>query len=64
MRHHDDHGVWLAIHEVYYSESGEPHGWADEITPYSDEGLDGLRWVLEQMIKALDKPILEYKEEK
>ena len=59
----------LAMHEVYYKsdrpakaeESLSDIGYsANPATPVADD-LDGLRFVLTEMIRALDKPILEYK---
>jgi hypothetical protein len=53
-----DEGLWYSIRETFY-EDGEVKGWTkDEIAPAS-ESLEGLKWVLEQMLKALDKPVLE-----
>jgi hypothetical protein len=41
-----------------------PDGWTGFIEPWSDEmtdaeAIDSLRWQLTEMLKALDKPILE-----
>ena len=55
---------YLAIHEVYLDQNGEP----DSITKKpviisGDEGKDSLisiKWILENMMKALQKPILNY----
>lgn len=56
---------YLAIHEVYYdNEDGkEKLGWTQNPISVSGENLDELRWVLERMLRALDHPILEYKDE-
>ena len=59
-----EHGaeVEYAIHEAYYGEAGEAKVeglTVDAVDPHSDT-LEGLRWCLEQMLKALDKPVLEY----
>lgn len=65
MRHVGDGEEWLGIHEVYYDDNGKPNGHTeDEIAPTSDEGVDGLRWVLDRMMEALDKPVLDFSEER
>jgi hypothetical protein len=61
---------WYAIHEVYYrndevddlsvgvSETEYTH---DPIT-VSGGDLDELRWMLDKMREALEKPVLDYQE--
>ena len=57
-------GNYFEIHEVYYDDNGNPNGWTeDAIKPYGVD-LDDLRWVLEHMVTALDKPVLEIVDEK
>ncbi len=34
---------------------------SDDVAPLS-ESLDGLRWVLTEMLKALDKPVLSFED--
>ena len=60
--------VWFGIHELYYrtDEINDLTVAADE-TGYTQEPIklvadddDGLRWMLEQMLAGLEKPILEY----
>ena len=62
--------VWYAIHEVFYRndavddrtvDSSET-GYTEEPVAVVADDVDGLRWVLEQMLAALDKPVLEYRE--
>lgn len=44
------------IHE-YYEDS---NSWTtDPIEVVSEEGIDGLRWQLTEMLKALNKPVIE-----
>lgn len=47
------------IHEVFYKDDGKK-SWTDEPAAPGSETLDGLRWVLTSMLKALDKPVLDY----
>ena len=54
----------LAIHEAYYDEGeSEPHSITANACAVNcdeeDDGVEGLRWMLEQMLKALDRPIVE-----
>lgn len=63
---------YFQIHEVYYDKDGKAE--SHTVNPcsiISEQGKDGIRWVLEQMLKALDRPILdkenfpnEFKEDK
>lgn len=61
--------VEVDIYEVYYDENGVPNGCTTKpVSPGSyDIKLDGVndvRRALENMLKALDKPILWYNEGK
>jgi hypothetical protein len=58
----------LCIHEVYYKDDltrdvlanvGDT-GYTERAVAPVAEDLDGLRFVLTEMLKALDKPIMEY----
>lgn len=61
--------TWLAMHEVYYKDSSVKDltvtsaevGYTDAVRVVG-ENIDEVRMVLENMLKALDKPILEYKD--
>ena len=59
----------FAIHEVYYKDdlvqdvlvhSGDVGYTEKPVAPVAED-LDGLRVVLTEMLKALDKPALDYK---
>ena len=63
MLHRTEHETYMAIHEVYYKEDGQPDGWTSEpraAIGYGDNALDDLRETLERMLRCLDKPVLEY----
>jgi hypothetical protein len=62
--------IWVGLHEVYYRDDD-----VDDLTVNVDEtsytkkpvriiseDVAGLRWVLERMLEALDKPILDYRD--
>jgi hypothetical protein len=75
MRHPPDPArgeprVWYAIHECFYRDdevddltvdSSEVGYTQDPITPRADE-VDELREVLREMLAALDKPVLDYRD--
>lgn len=47
------------IGEAYYDENGSPSALADRAEPFS-ESLAGLKWTLEKMLEACEKPIIDY----
>ena len=55
---------YLAVHEVYYDEDGNPNSIAKEpIMVAGEEGKDSLlsiKWTLEKITEAMNKPILNY----
>ncbi len=56
-----DRKEYLAIHEVYYDEDGNPDSMTVDEIVTSDGGdnpLVCLKWILEHQLEALDKPIL------
>jgi hypothetical protein len=57
-------GPWetWGIHEAYYNQPGDetPRGVTEEPVDVFGHDLDDLRWTLQEMTKALDKPVLEY----
>lgn len=54
----DDTQVWYGIHEVYYDKDGNVDGYTMEPRRLLGENIDELRWTLEKMIEALEKPVL------
>jgi uncharacterized membrane protein len=63
--------IWYAIHEVYYKDdevndltvTSNDVGYTKEPIEVRAENIDQLRWVLEEMLKSLDKPILDYQKD-
>jgi hypothetical protein len=52
--------VLYSIHECYYDENGKLDMMTEDgIDPVGDD-LEGLRWTLEHMLAALDKPVVDY----
>lgn len=60
----DEEEVEHAIHEAHYEVKGKSSGpcsiTTEPVRVYSSEGVAGLRQVLERMLAALDKPVLDY----
>ena len=58
-----DREEYLAIHEAYYDEKGYVVSISMDAIIIGDEGedfLDSLKWIIEKLSEALDKPILNY----
>ena len=55
---------YVAIHEVHYDKDGNPELVTEEARNIiGDEGSDSLisiKWTLDKMLEALQKPILDY----
>lgn len=54
--------VSFGLHETYYDDAGKPTSCTEDAVDVSSETVEGLRWVLDRMIEALAKPILEMKD--
>lgn len=52
----------LIIVECYYDNEGNVNGWTDTDgkghSPWGED-LDEIRWVIERMLEACDKPVLD-----
>jgi len=58
LRDETENGIYYEVHEAYYNSEDELCLISKEpISPYG-MSLDGLKWTLEFMRKACDKPIL------
>ena len=58
-----DREEYLAIHEAYYDKKGIADGITIDAILAGGEGEDALisiKWTLEKMMEALNKPILDY----
>ena len=56
-------GECLAIHEVHYKDDGSISGHVEIPARVIGESIEELRTVLEQMLGALDKPIIDKTDE-
>jgi hypothetical protein len=52
--------ISYGIHEVYYDENGDIVNISESLAhPLSDD-LEGLKWSLERMMEACNKPVIDY----
>ena len=55
-----DRDITYAIHSVYYDENSDIVNISERPQyPMSDD-LDGLKWTLEKMTEACNKPVIDY----
>ena len=65
-----DEGIYLQVHEVYYT-NGVPDGYTEKPITIESDTLKGIRWQISKIKKCLGEPILwagdkfpqEYKED-
>ena len=55
-----DAGDEYSIHEVFYDDAGGVTKMTVDAMPVYADTVDGVRWVLDKMREACDKPVLEY----
>lgn len=53
----DGDDLYYSVHEVYY-ENGVPNGSTKEAIRISSESPEGIRWTLDMIKLALDKPFI------
>ena len=61
LQYPDGEDNFFQIHEVYYNDKGEPNSYTANGVTVAGESKESLKWVLEKMEEALDKPILSEK---
>jgi hypothetical protein len=49
---------YFEIHEVHYSKDKKPQAYTTEPVSVHSDTKKGIKWVLEKMLEACDKPIL------
>jgi hypothetical protein len=54
-------GHCFGIHEVYYADDGSEKGWTQDAIALVGHDRDDLEWRLREMLKAFQRPVLEYK---
>lgn len=51
---------YYGIHEVFYNKDNTDFSYTADAVDVGGDSLEDIRWVLEAMLKALDKPVLDY----
>ena len=55
--------VMYSVHEAFYPERGaKPDSITDDPIVICGESIDEIRWQLETILNALDKPVLNYED--
>ena len=54
----DPNEPWFEIHEVYYDIFGKPNGYAEGGCSTHRKSMKSMRWVIKNMLKCLNRPIL------
>ena len=52
--------ISYGIHEVYYDENGDIVNISESLAQPLSDDLEGLKWSLERMMEACNKPVLDY----
>ena len=60
IRHKGEVSEWLAIHEVFYDDEGNPDGCTENPIHIIGDDLEEIEKTLEYMQLALNKPIIDY----
>ena len=50
--------TYLAIHEIYYDDAGNPNGFTVNPITIGGDSLSGLNWTVDRIKECLEKPIL------
>ena len=61
--YYDEGGEYLAIHEVYYDEEGDPMMCGVLPADIMGDDADELKAVLNMIQQAFDRPVLDYYED-
>ena len=54
----DDEGLFLQVHEVYYTDEGTPTGYGEKSVSIESETIKGIKWQVNRIKECLKKPIL------
>lgn len=54
--------IWFGIHEIYGT-SPEGIAYSEQPTNLVGENVEDIKWALEEMLKCLEKPVLDYNED-
>ena len=58
----DGEDDFYQIHEVFYDKEGNVESYTKNGVTVGGNNIGEVKWVLLEMLKALDKPVLDYEE--
>ena len=64
MKMKDGEDDFYQIHEVYYDKEGKVESYTKNGVTVGGKDIGEVKWVLLEMLKALDKPVLDYEDSK
>ena len=62
MKMKDGEDDFYQIHEVYYDKEGNVESYTKNGVTVGGNDIEEVKWVLLEMLAALDKPVLDYEE--
>jgi len=62
MKMKDGEDDFYQIHEVFYDKEGNVESYTKNGVTVGGNNIEEVKWVLREMLAALDKPVLDYKE--
>ena len=62
MKMKDGEDDFYQIHEVFYDKEGNVESYTKNGVTVGGNNIGEVKWVLLEMLKALDKPVLDYEE--
>ena len=62
MKMKDEEDDYYQIHEVFYDKEGNVESYTKNGVTVGGNNIEEVRWVLQEMLAALDKPVLDYEE--
>jgi len=60
LAHKNGESFYFKIHEVYYDKNSLPNAMTERAISVGGETLHDVLWVLSEMKKALEKPVLSF----
>ena len=62
MKMKDGEDDFYQIHEVFYDKEGNVESYTKNGVTVGGNDIEEVKWVLREMLAALDKPVLDYEE--
>jgi len=62
MKMKDGEDDFYQIHEVFYDIEGNVESYTKNGVTVGGNNIEEVKWVLREMLAALDKPVLDYEE--